>query len=340
MHATASTNGVAAQAQGADSLHPALCYTCSVGLIEAVPNVSEGRRTGVIEALADAISACPDVTLLDLSSDPVHNRMVLTLVGQARPLRTALLALFAAAVDRIDLRDHTGEHPRIGAVDVVPLVPLDPRDMPVCVSLATELAATVAERFSVPVYLYEEAARTPDRRRLEQIRRGGFEGLAEKMCTKGWLPDFGSARPHPTAGATAIGARRILIAFNINLATANLDIARRVARTVRASNGGLEAVKAIGVRTARPDVVQVAINLTNYERTPLHHVFQAVQREADRFGVGIQDSEIIGLVPAGALLSAATDALRLEHCTMDRVLECRVPGQPIIRQSPTTETAR
>ena len=295
-----------------------------VDLIEAVPNVSEGRRPEVIEALAAALANSPGVDLLDASSDAAHNRTVFTLVGDGAALRMALLALYAAAVERIDLRSHAGEHPRIGAVDVVPLVPLDPADMPVCISVATELGAAVAERFDIPVFLYEEAARVPDRRRLETIRRGGFEGLTEKMRAKTWRPDFGPPRPHPSAGASAIGARRLLVAYNVNLDTGDLGIARRIARAVRASNGGLAAVKAIGVRTDQPAVVQVSINVVDYERTSLHRVFESVQREAHRLGVGIHDSEIVGLVPAAALLSAATRQLQLAGFTMDQILECRL----------------
>jgi len=302
-----------------------MCYTCGVSLIEAVPNVSEGRRPEVIEAMSVAMTACPGVQLLDTSSDAAHNRTVFTLVGDGAALRTALLALYAVAIERIDLRTHTGEHPCIGAVDVVPLVPMDPRDMSVCVAVATELGATVAERFSLPVYLYENAARVPARRRLETVRRGGFAGLTAKMRSASWTPDFGPARPHPSAGASVIGARRLLIAFNVNLDTDDLDIARRIARTIRASNGGLAAVKAIGVRTDRPNVVQVSINLVDYERTSLQEVFDAVRREARSVDVGVRGSEIVGLVPGAALLAVATGQLQLEGFTMDQILACRLP---------------
>ena len=297
---------------------------CPVALLEAVPNVSEGRRSEVIDTLTAALTDTPGVTLLDSASDAAHNRTIFTLVGDAAAVRAAVLALYAAAVPRIDLRSHTGEHPRIGAVDVVPLVPLDPMDMPRCVAVATELAAAVARRFDIPVYLYEDAAQTPDRRRLETIRRGGFEGLTTKMRAGKWRPDFGPPGPHPTAGASAIGARRILIAYNVNLRTDDLDVAKRIARSVRASNGGLAAVKAIGVRTNQPGVVQVSINLVDYERTPLHRVFAAVRCEAERLGVGIRNSEIVGLIPAGALPSTATRQLQLENFTMDQILEHRL----------------
>ena len=315
-----------------------LCYTCGVGLIEAVPNVSEGRRGEVIDTLAAAVAGVRGATLLDTSSDAAHNRTVFTLVGRAAPLKTALLALFAAALARIDLRTHTGVHPRIGAVDVVPLVPLDPGGMPACVSLATDLGETIARRFDLPVYLYEQAARTPDRQRLERIRRGGFENLTGKMRRPEWRPDFGPAAPHPSGGATAVGARRLLIAFNVNLDTGDLDVARGIARTIRASDGGLEAVKAIGVRTAHPDVVQVSMNLVDFERTPLHRVFEAVRREAAGHGVDVRNSEIVGLVPAAALPPAAAEALRIDDFTMRRVLDSRIPAEDASR-SPGIEPA-
>ena len=298
-----------------------------MNLIEAVPNISEGRRRDVIEALAAAVAGPPGATLLDTSSDAAHNRTVLTVVGDAAALKQAILALCDAALARIDLRTHAGVHPRMGAVDVLPFVPLDPADMPACVALAAEVGETIAERFDLPVYLYEQAARTPERRRLEQIRRGGFEGLVAKMGRPEWRPDFGPAAPHPTAGATAVGARRLLVAFNVNLDTGDLDVARRIARTIRASNGGLDAVKAMGVRTARPDVVQVSMNLVAFERTPPHRAFEAVRREAERYGVEVRDSEIVGLVPAAALLPAAARALRMDGFTPRQVLDLRITGR-------------
>lgn len=296
-------------------------------LIEAVPNVSEGRRSDVIEALVAAVSGAPGATLLDTAPDAAHNRTVLTLVGAAAALKTAVLALCAAALDRIDLRVHSGVHPRIGAVDVVPFVPLNPGGMPECVALAAEVGEAVARRFDLPVFLYEQAARTPDRRRLEQIRRGGFEGLTAKMNRPEWRPDFGPATPHPTGGAAAVGARRLLVAFNVNLDTGDLDVARRIARTVRASNGGLDAVKAIGVRTARPDVVQVSMNLADFELTPPRRAFEAVRREAERCGTSVIESRIVGLAPAAALPPADAQALRLRGFTPRQVLELRLAGR-------------
>jgi glutamate formiminotransferase len=295
-----------------------------VGLIEAVPNVSEGRRTEVIDALTSAIRSAPRIELLDTCTDRAHNRTVFTMVGDRAAVKAALLALYGTAIERIDLRHHTGVHPRIGAVDVVPLVPLDHDDMPVCIALATELGVTVAERFHVPVYLYEDAASNPNRRHLERIRRGEFEGLADKMKDPGWRPDFGPSAPHLSAGASVIGARRLLIAYNVNLETDDVGLARRIARHIRAANGGLPAVKAIGVRTDQPDVVQVSINLVDYHQTPLYRVFEAVKKEAAQDGVAIRSSEIVGLAPAAALLSAATHQLQLDGFTMDQLLDCRL----------------
>ena len=302
----------------------ALCYICGMGLIEAVPNVSEGRRRDVIEALAAAASGAPGATLLDTAPDAAHNRTVLTLAGSAAALKTAVVGLCAVAFERIDLRAHAGVHPRIGALDVVPFVPLDPAGMTECAALAAEVGETLARRFALPVYLYEEAARAPHRRPVEQIRRGGFEGLAAKMRRPEWRPDFGPAAPHPTGGAAAVGARRPLVAFNVNLDTGDLDVARRIARAVRASNGGLDAVKAIGVRTARPDVVQVSMNLVDFERTPPQRAFEAVRREAERRGATIRESEIVGLVPAAALPPGAARALRLRGFSPRQVLDLRI----------------
>ena len=312
---------------------------CGMGLMEAVPNVSEGRRRDVVDALAAAVGGVPGATLLDTSSDPVHNRSVFTLVGDAAALKSALLELYAAALERIDLRAHSGVHPRIGAVDVTPFVPLEAAGMPACVALATELGEVVARRFDLPVYLYERAARTPDRRRLELIRRGGFENLGAKMRRPEWRPDFGPAAPHPTGGATAIGARRLLVAFNVNLDTGDLGVARGIARAVRASDGGLEAVKAIGVRTDSPEVVQVSMNLVDFERTPLHEAFEAVRREASRHGVEVRNSEVVGLVPAAALLPAAARALRIDGFTLRRVLDRHLPAGEVSPAPPDAPEA-
>jgi glutamate formiminotransferase len=293
-------------------------------LIEAIPNISEGRREAVIEEIAGAVAATPGVTLLDRSSDSSHNRTVLTMAGDAPALREAALALYDRAIAAIDLGSHEGEHPRLGAVDVLPFVPLEGTTMAECVALARDVAAAVATRHGLPVYLYEEAASSPARRNLEDIRRGEFEGLGAKMASADWAPDFGPAVPHATAGATVIGARMALIAYNINLATDRLDVARRVAAAVRHSSGGLRYVKAMGVMLEDRHVAQVSMNLTNYEKTPIPRVFEFVRREAARYGVGVLESEIVGLVPQAALLAAAEYFLQIEGFTPDLVLENRL----------------
>jgi glutamate formiminotransferase / 5-formyltetrahydrofolate cyclo-ligase len=274
--------------------------------------------------MLQAVRAVTGVRLLDASSDPAHNRSVLTLAGDAGSLKSAVLGLVGAAVERIDLRTHRGEHPRLGAVDVVPFVPIEGVTMAECVTLAKETAAEVAARYKVPVFLYEEAAAAPARRNLEDIRRGEFESLAAKMASPDWAPDFGPSQPHPTAGAIVMGARMPLIAFNINLATDRLDVAKKIASAIRHSSGGFRFVKAIGIALADRGIVQVSINLTNHEKTPIHRVFDAVRLEAQRHGVTVLESEIIGLTPQAALVSAAEHYLQLTGFSSKQILENRL----------------
>ena len=295
-----------------------------MAIIACVPNVSEGRRLDVVESLARAVRGASGARLLDYSSDPSHNRSVFTLAGDAAGLQRAVLLLFEGAIAAIDLRVHRGEHPRVGAVDVVPFIPIEGVAMADCVALARETAAAVAEQYGVPVYLYEEAAATPARRNLEDIRRGGFEGLAEKMRRPEWAPDFGPSTPHPSAGATVIGARNPLIAYNINLATSRLDVAGAIAATVRQSGGGLRFVKAIAVNLGDRGIVQVSMNLTNYRETSIARAFDAVTHAAARHGVAVLESEIVGLVPAAALEAIDIAALRLRGFTDRQVLETRL----------------
>src|SRR3954467_328724 len=290
-------------------------------LIECVPNVSEGRRPEIVNAMAAAIRAVPGVRLLDFSSDPSHNRSVFTLAGDAEGVERAVLALFERATAEVDLRTHSGEHPRMGAVDVVPFVPIEGVTMAECVALAKKVGAEVASRFRIPVYLYEDASANPARKNLEDIRRGEFEGLAAKMATAGWTPDFGPSAPHPSAGATVIGARMPLIAYNINLATDRLDVAKKIAAAVRHSSGGYRFVKAMGIKLDDRGIVQVSMNLTNFEKTPIFRVFETVKREAERYGVAVLESEIVGLVPSAALNAAAEFYLQLAGFKADQVLE-------------------
>ena len=303
-------------------------------VIEAVPNISEGRRGDVLSALADVVNQVPEVFLLDVSADPSHNRCVLTLAGGADPLLDALLGVFDVASQRIDLRTHRGVHPRIGAVDVVPFVPVHGASMTDCVELAGRLGHAVADRFAVPVFLYGEAATRPEHRALEAIRHGQFEGLAEKMTADVWRPDFGPSAPHPSAGACAVGARGPLIAFNVNLDTDNIAAARAIAGTIRERDGGLTGVKALGVRLEHRGIVQVSVNLTDYTTTPLHRVFAAVEQEATRRGIGIIDSEVVGLVPMAPMVAAAADALRLGPLSQNQVLEARLQSLGVPLPSP------
>ena len=290
-------------------------------IIESIPNVSEGRRPEVVEAIATAIRAVPGVRLLDYSSDASHNRSVFTLAGDAAPLKAAILAMYEQALAHIDLRTHQGEHPRLGAVDVVPFVPIEGVTMAQCVELARDVAGEVASRFGVPIYLYEDASNDPARKNLEDIRRGEFEGLAAKMASKGWAPDFGPSAPHASAGASVVGARMPLIAYNINLNTDRLDVAKKIAAAIRHSSGGYRFVKAAGFELKDRGIVQVSMNLTNYEKTPIFRVFETVRREAERYDVSILESEIVGLVPAAALNAAAEFYLQIAGFKPDQVLE-------------------
>jgi glutamate formiminotransferase / 5-formyltetrahydrofolate cyclo-ligase len=290
-------------------------------IIECVPNISEGIRAEVVAGLADALRGVPGLRVLDVQSDATHNRSVLTLAGDPESLRVAVPLLVARTIEVVDLRTHRGEHPRLGAVDVIPFIPIEGVSMADCVTLAREVGREVAARSGLPVYLYEEAASTPARRNLEDIRRGEFEGLAARMLEAEWAPDFGPATPHPTAGATVIGARMPLIAYNINLATDRLDVAKKIAAAVRMSSGGLRFVKAMGLPLPDRGIVQVSMNLTNFEKTPMVRVFEMVKREAARYGVSVLESEIVGLVPQAALLQAAEFYLQIEGFSPKQVLE-------------------
>jgi glutamate formiminotransferase len=293
-------------------------------VIECVPNVSEGRRPEVVAEAVAALKRTPGIRVLDVQSDKDHNRSVLTLVGDAAALRTAIPELFAVATSRIDLRSHEGEHPRVGAVDVVPFIPIEGATTSDCVALAREVGKTVAERFSVPIFLYEDAASAPHRRNLEDIRRGEFEGLAEKMKDPQWAPDYGPPAPHPSAGASVVGARMPLIAYNVNLGTGDLEIAKRIAKAIRHSSGGYRFVKAMGVMLQERGIAQVSINMTDFKKTPLHRVFETVRSEAARYGVNIVGSEVVGLVPMEALVDAADHFLRLEGFRLAQVLERKI----------------
>lgn len=293
-------------------------------LVECVPNVSEGRDPESIRAMAEAIRTVSAVRLLDVQSDPDHNRTVFTLIGSPEGVAEAVIRLFESALPRIDLRRHRGQHPRMGAVDVVPFVPIRGVTMADCLALAKMVGEQVWERFRVPVYLYAEAATRPERQDLAQIRKGGFEGFFQKIKDPIWAPDFGEPVVHPTAGVTAVGAREFLIAFNVNLGTTDVRVAKEIAKAVRGSSGGLRFVKALGMEIKERGIVQVSMNLTNFRATPIARVLELVRREAAGFGVPVVGTEIVGLVPEEALYQAAQYYLGLQGFSTSQVLERRV----------------
>lgn len=296
-------------------------------IIECVPNFSEGRDQQKIEKIVDNFRGRKGVKLLDYSSDEDHNRCVVTVVGERDALRDAVLAAVGTAVEIIDLTKHQGQHPRMGAVDVIPFIPIKNATMDECVELSKEVGRAVAELYSLPVFLYEKSATAPHRENLAAIRKGEFEGMEEKIKLPEWAPDFGPAHRHPTAGTVAIGARMPLVAFNINLNTDRLDIATAIGKRIRHLNGGYRFVKAMGVDLADRGIVQVSINMTDFTRTALYRVFETVRFEARRWGVTIAGSEIIGLVPMQALVDTAEYYLGLEDFSIDQVLETRIADE-------------
>ncbi len=295
-------------------------------LVECVPNFSEGRRKDVIEAIV-AEARSKNVKVLDIESDADHNRSVLTFAGSPEAVKEAALAVSAKAIELIDLNKHKGQHPRMGAVDVVPFIPISDVTMSECVELAKKFAEEYASRFKVPVYLYEEAATRPDRRNLADVRKGEFEGLREEIGKNpDRKPDFGPNAIHPTAGATAIGARQVLIAYNINLATNNLKVAKQIAKQVRAKDGGLMAVKALGFELKDRGIVQVSMNMVDYKASQLFKAFELVHTLAEHNGVQVLESEIVGLVPTEALTDTAEFYLRLHGFSKDQILERKLTG--------------
>lgn len=290
-------------------------------LLECVPNISEGRRTEVIEACVDVVRNTPGVTVLDYSSDESHNRSVITYIGEPERVCDAAVALAKKAAELIDLTKHTGEHPRMGAVDVIPFIPIKN----VTTEEAVELSKSVGERIykeaGMPVFLYEESATAPHRANLAAIRKGQFEGMAEKTTQPEWHPDFGEGI-HPTAGVVAVGARMPLVAFNINLSTSDVKIASKIGKIIRRSSGGLDCVKALGILLEDRNVAQVSINMTNFNRTPLYRVLELVKAEAKRYGVHVIGTEIIGLTPMKALIDSAEYYMQIEDFSFDKqVLE-------------------
>ena len=293
-------------------------------IIECVPNFSEGRDLQKIDQIISPFRGKQGVKLLDYSNDEDHNRLVVTVVGEPEPLRDAVLEAIGIAVKLIDLNHHTGQHPRMGAVDVVPFIPIKNVTMEEAIALSKEVGAEVGRRYNLPVFLYEKSASAPHRENLAAVRKGEFEGMAEKIKLPEWQPDFGPTERHATAGTVAIGARMPLVAYNINLNTPNLDIAHDIAKKIRFIGGGLRYCKAMGVELKDRGITQVSINMTDYTRTALYRAFELTRVEARRYGVSIVGSEIIGLVPMEALIDTASYYLGLENFSMQQVLEARI----------------
>ncbi len=292
--------------------------------MQCVPNISEGRNREIVEAVVDSIRGIPDVKLLDWSSDADHNRSVITFVGTPDGVEKAAFALCSKAAQLIDMTVHSGEHPRMGATDVVPFIPIQGVTMEQAVQLANRVGKRIGEELGIPVYLYENAAKTPARRNLADVRRGQYEGLQAKLARADGQPDYGPAVFNAKSGATAVGARMPLVAFNVNLGTDNLEIANKIARNVRHASGGLKAVKAMGVNLEARGIVQVSMNMVNYKETPLYRVFELIRTEARRYGVSIIGSEIIGLVPLEAMVHSLDYYLGLEGFQINQVLETRL----------------
>jgi len=293
-------------------------------IIECVPNFSEGRDKEKIEKILDAFRGKKNVKLLDFSADENHNRLVVTIAGEMEPIKNAVLDAMGIATSIIDMREHKGEHPRMGATDVVPFIPVKNVSMTEVVEFSKSVAKEAADRYNIPIFLYEKSAYSHERENLANIRKGQFEGMVEKLKQPEWKPDFGPDEIHPTAGVTAIGARMPLVAFNVNLNTNNKEIAERIAKSIRHLNGGLRFCKAIAVELNDRGIVQVSMNMTDYTKTALYRAYELIKIEARRFGVHPIGSEIVGSVPMEALIDIAVYYLGLENFSMEQILETRL----------------
>jgi glutamate formiminotransferase len=298
--------------------------TLNKKLIECVPNFSEGKDKEKIEKIIESFRAREGVKLLDYSADQSHNRLVVTIVGEMEPVKDAVLDAMGTAASIIDMTKHKGEHPRMGATDVVPFIPVKNVSMTEVIEFSKVVAKEAADRYGIPIFLYEKSASTPERENLASIRKGQFEGMAEKLQQAEWKPDFGPDRVHPTAGVTAIGARMPLIAFNVNLSTGNKKIAAQIANNIRHLNGGLRFCKAIAVDLSDKGIAQVSMNMTDYTKTALYRAYELIKIEARRFGVHPIGSEIIGTIPMEALIDTAVYYLGIENFTLDQILETRL----------------
>ncbi|SUB77660.1 glutamate formimidoyltransferase [Porphyromonas macacae] len=293
-------------------------------IMECVPNFSEGRDKEKIEKIVNPFRTRNGVKLLDYSNDEDHNRLVVTVVGEPEPLKEAVLEAVSIAVELIDLTKHQGQHPRMGAVDVIPFIPIKNVTVEDAIALSHEVGKVIGEQYKVPVFLYEKSASAPHRENLAKIRKGEFEGMAEKIHEEEWRPDYGPADIHPTAGTVAVGARMPLVAYNVNLNTADLSIADAIAKKVRFIGGGLRFCKAMGVELTDRGIVQVSMNLTDFTKTAVYRAHEMVRMEAQRYGVSIVGSEVIGLVPMQALIDCAEYYLGIENFKAEQILESRI----------------
>ncbi len=293
-------------------------------IIECVPNFSEGRNPENIEKMVAPFRKQKGVKLLDYQTDEDHNRMVVTVVGEPDVLKAAVIEAMGCAIDLIDMRTHKGQHPRMGATDVVPFIPIKNIDMQEAVAFSREVAKEVAQKYSLPIFLYEKSASRPERQNLANIRKGQFEGMADKVEQPEWKPDFGPAKAHPSAGVTAMGARMPLVAYNVNLDCSDIEIANEIAKKVRHISGGLRYCKGLGIELKDRGLVQVSMNMTDYTKTAMYRAFELIKIEARRYGVNVIGSEIVGLVPLQALMDTAAYYLGLEDFSMEQVLETRI----------------
>jgi len=295
--------------------------------VECVPNFSEGRRKEVVDKIVYSIRSVPGIKVLDVEMDPDHNRSVVTFTGSKETIQEGAFRGARAATELIDLNKHKGQHPRMGALDVLPFIPISGVTLQDCVEIAEKVGSKIARELKIPVYLYEAAARKPERKNLENVRRGEFEGLREAILRdESRFPDFGQRALHPTAGATAVGARMPLIAFNINLSTKDIGVAKSIAKKIRASGGGLPCVKALGFVLEKKGMVQISMNLTDHTVTPISKVYEAIEKEADAADVEIAEGEIIGLIPLDAVCDVASRFLKISSFTSNQVLERRIWG--------------
>jgi glutamate formiminotransferase len=293
-------------------------------IIECVPNFSEGRDLDKIEKIVDPFRGKGNVRLLDYQRDKDHNRLVVTAIGDPETLSRSVIEAIGRAIELIDMREHRGQHPRMGAVDVVPFIPIKNLGMTEAIDISRNVAKAISDKYEIPVFLYERSATIPERQNMATIRKGEFEGMVDKIKDPKWRPDFGPDTVHSTAGVTAVGARMPLVAFNVNLDTADLEIANAIARKVRYISGGLRYCKGIGIALKQRGIVQVSMNMTDYTKTALYRSYELVRIEARRYGINVVGSEIVGLVPMEALIDVAAYYLGLEEFAIDQVLESRL----------------